>query len=67
MGAKKKPFSQLTVADLGLDASQVGEAGAREQVLAVGTAEARAAGQIIKDDGNAAQQIADLLQRYQLL
>ena len=67
MGAKKKPFSQLTVADLGLDASQVGEAGAREQVLAVGMAEARAAGQIIKDDGNAAQQIADFLQRYQLL
>ncbi len=34
---------------------------------AVGAAEARAAGQIIKDDGNAAQQIADFLQRYQLL
>ena len=67
MGAKKKPFSQLTVADLGIDASLVGEAGARERVLAVGAAEARAAGQIVKDDGNAAQQIADFLQRYQLL
>jgi electron transfer flavoprotein beta subunit len=29
--------------------------------------EARAAGQVIKDDGNAAQYIADFLQRYQLL
>jgi electron transfer flavoprotein beta subunit len=67
MGAKKKPFSQLSVADLGLDAAQVGESGAREQVVAIGTAEARAAGQILKDDGNAAQQIADFLQRYQLL
>ncbi|HEU5230777.1 MAG TPA: electron transfer flavoprotein subunit alpha, partial [Ktedonobacteraceae bacterium] len=67
MGAKKKPFSQLTLADLGIEASQVGEAGARERVLALGTAEARAAGQIIKDDGNAAQQVADFLQRYQLL
>jgi electron transfer flavoprotein beta subunit len=67
MGAKKKPFIQLTLTDLGIDASQVGEAGARERVLAIGQAEARAAGQIIKDEGDAAQKIADFLQRYQLL
>ncbi|GLV59412.1 electron transfer flavoprotein subunit beta [Dictyobacter sp. S3.2.2.5] len=67
MGAKKKPYTQMSLSDLGIDASQVGEAGAREQVLTVGSAEARAAGQIIKDDGNAAQQIAEFLQRYQLL
>jgi electron transfer flavoprotein beta subunit len=45
----------------------VGEAGARERVLAIGKAEARAAGQIIKDEGDAAQKVADFLQRYQLL
>jgi electron transfer flavoprotein beta subunit len=67
MGAKKKPFTRLTVAELGLEATQVGEAGARERVLAVGQAEARAAGQIVKDDGSAAQRIAEFLQRYQLL
>lgn len=67
MGAKKKPFSKLTVVDLGLEASQVGAVGAREQVLAIGQVEARAAGQIIKDDGSAAQHIAEFLQRYQLL
>ena len=67
MGAKKKPFAQLTLSDLGIDAAQVGEAGARERVLAVGKAEARAAGQVLKDDGNAAQTIADFLQRNQLL
>ena|SRR5712691_5208389 len=67
MGAKKKPFSQLSLADLALGSSEVGEAGAREQVVSVGAAEARAAGQIIKDDGNAAQSIADFLQRYRLL
>ena len=50
-----------------LDASQVGEAGARERVLAIGKAEARAAGQIIKDEGDAATKIADFLQRYALL
>ena len=67
MGAKKKPFSQLALSDLGIDAAKVGEAGARERVLTIGSAEARAAGQIVKDDGNAAQSIADFLQRYQLL
>ncbi len=67
MSAKKKPFVQMALADLGIDASLVGEAGARERVLAIGQAEARAAGQIIKDEGDAAQRIADFLQRYQLL
>lgn len=67
MSAKKKPFVQYSLADLGIDPAQVGEAGARERVLAIGKVEARAAGQVINDDGNAAQAIADFLQRYQLL
>jgi electron transfer flavoprotein beta subunit len=67
MGAKKKPFTQLSLADLGIDSSQAGEAGARERVMTIGKVEARAAGQIVKDEGNAAQVIADFLQRYQLL
>jgi len=67
MSAKKKPFIQYSLADLGIDPAQVGEAGARERVLIIGKVEARAAGQVIKDDGNAAQAIADFLQRYQLL
>src|SRR5207244_11331379 len=64
MGAKKKPFTQLTLADLDIDPSQVGEAGARERIAAIGQAEARAAGQVIKDDGNSAQVIADFLKRH---
>lgn len=67
MGAKKKPFTQLSLGDLGIDASEVGEAGARERVMTIGKVEARAAGQIIKDEGNAAEAVADFLQRYQLL
>lgn len=67
MGARKKPFTQLKLADLGIDPSQVGEAGARERVMIIGKVEARAAGQILKDDGNSVQAIADFLQRYQLL
>src|SRR5947199_1403183 len=67
MSAKKKPFAHMKLADLGIAPSQVGEAGARERVVTIGKAEARAAGQIVKDDGNAAQVIADFLQRHQLL
>ncbi|MGH2493573.1 MAG: electron transfer flavoprotein subunit beta/FixA family protein [Ktedonobacteraceae bacterium] len=67
MSARKKPFTQLSLGDLGVDAAQVGEAGAREQVMTIGKVEARAAGQVVKDDGNAAQTVADFLQRYQLL
>ncbi len=67
MGAKKKPFTQLSLADLGIDPSQVGEAGARERILTIGKVAARAAGQVLKDEGDAAQAIADFLQRYQLL
>src|SRR5206468_7807521 len=66
MGAKKKPFAQLSLADLGIDPSQVGEAGARERVSTIGKVEARAAGQVMKDEGDAAQVIADFLRRYQL-
>jgi electron transfer flavoprotein beta subunit len=67
MGARKKPFTQLSLADLGIDSSQIGEAGARERVLTIGKVEARAAGHVIKDEGDAVQAIADFLQRYQLL
>src|SRR2546421_8315475 len=67
MSAREKPFVQYSLADLGIDPSQVGEAGARERILTIGKVEARAAGQVIKDDGNSAQAIADFLQRYQLL
>jgi len=67
MSARKKPFTQLTLSDLGIEAAQVGEVGPREQVMSIGKVEARAAGQVLKDDGSAAQTIADFLQRYQLL
>ena len=67
MGAKKKPFTQLNLAELGIAPSQVGEAGARERILATGRVAARPAGQVMKDEGDAAQAIAAFLQRYQLL
>lgn len=67
MGARKKPFSQVSLSSLGIDTSQVGTAGARERVLTIGKLEARGTGQIIKDDGTAAQHIANFLQKNRLI
>jgi electron transfer flavoprotein beta subunit len=61
MQAKKKPVEQLTAADLGFSAEQVGTKGAKERVMSFTPAEQRKAGQILKDDGNAAVAIADYL------
>jgi electron transfer flavoprotein beta subunit len=61
MGAKKKPQEVKSLADAGIDASTVGEAGAGTKVLSVETPPARQAGQVVKDEGNGAQQILDFL------
>jgi electron transfer flavoprotein beta subunit len=67
MGAKKKQQDVLSVADLGLDASEVGEAGSRTTVLALGTPPARGDAKKIEDDGNAAQAIVDFLAEKRLI
>jgi electron transfer flavoprotein beta subunit len=61
MGAKKKPQDVKSLADAGIDPSAVGEAGAKTKVLGVETPPARTAGQVVKDEGNGAQQILDFL------
>jgi electron transfer flavoprotein beta subunit len=67
MGAKKKPQEMLSVADLGLDASQAGEAGSRTEVLALAEPPPRGDARTIEDDGSAAQQIVDFLAERRLL
>ena len=67
MGAKKKPSDTLSLADLGLDASEVGEAGSKTEVLALGSPPARADARKIEDDGNAAQAIVDFLAEKRLI
>ena len=61
MGAKKKPLDVLSLADLGLDAGEAGEAGSKTTVLALGDPPARGDARKIEDDGNAAQAIVDFL------
>src|SRR3954454_12949513 len=61
MGAKKKPFETLSLGDLGVDAGDVGEAGSKTEVVALGEPPSRGDARKIEDDGSAAQQIVAFL------
>jgi electron transfer flavoprotein beta subunit len=67
MAAKGKPVEELTVADLGLEASQVGAAGAGEEVVSVQPAEARQAGEIVVDEGDGHERIVAFLEQLKLI
>ena len=67
MGAKKKPQDVLSLAELEVDAGEVGEAGSRTTVLALGNPPSRGDAQKIEDDGNAAQAIVDFLAEKRLV
>jgi len=67
MAAKSKPVDVLTVSDLGLDGSQVGAVGARQEVVSVDAAEARKAGEVVTDDGDAHERIVAFLEQLKVL
>ncbi len=67
MAAKSKPVDQLTVADLGLDAGQVGAAGARSEVTDVTAADERKAGEIVVDEGEGYENIVAFLEKLKLV
>lgn len=67
MTAKQKEVVELSVAALGLAADEVGEAGAKEKVLALAIPEARKAGEIATDEGEGGKQIADFFQKVKIL
>jgi electron transfer flavoprotein beta subunit len=67
MGAKKKPFDTLSLADLGVDASAAGEAGSKTEVLALAEPPSRGESRRIEDNGNAAQAILDFLTEKRLI
>ena len=67
MGAKKKPFDTLSLADLGVDLGEAGEAGSKTEVLALGEPPSRGDARKIEDDGSAAQQIFDFLAEKRLV
>ena len=67
MGAKKKPFETLSLADTGVDAADAGEAGSKTEVLALGSPPARGDSRKIEGDANAAQAIVDFLVEKRLV
>jgi electron transfer flavoprotein beta subunit len=67
MGAKSKPQETLAVTDVGLSADDVGEAGSRTEVLALGSPPPRGESRKIEDDGSAARQILDFLVEQKLV
>jgi len=68
MGAKKKPFDTFSLADVGVDAAQAGEAGSKTEVRALGDPPSRGEARKIEDSGgSAAQEIADFLAEKRLI
>jgi electron transfer flavoprotein beta subunit len=67
MAAKSKPVDVLSLADLGIDARDVGGGGAREEVVDVADAEARGSGEIVVDEGDGAERIAAFLEQLKVI
>jgi electron transfer flavoprotein beta subunit len=67
MAAKNKPVDAVGVNDLGLDASQVGWAGARQEIVKVEQAPARQAGEKFEDDGTGAEKIVGFLEQLKVV
>jgi len=61
MAAKKKPVEKLSLADAGIDSARVGLANSWSQVADFAERPPRAAGTIVKDEGEGGVQIADFL------
>ncbi|PCG81156.1 electron transfer flavoprotein subunit beta [Streptomyces sp. WZ.A104] len=61
MAAKKKPVQSLDLDDLGLEADEVGLAGAWTAVDSATERPARTAGTIVKDEGEGGRQLAEFL------
>jgi electron transfer flavoprotein beta subunit len=65
MGAKSKPLDRLAPADL--DLPGVGGASAGQTITEVANAPERAAGELIRDEGDAAKRIADFLAQRKVI
>jgi electron transfer flavoprotein beta subunit len=67
MAAKGKPLDQLTVADLGVEAGQVGWDGAGQAITDVAAAEERKAGEIVVDEGDAHEKVVAFLEQLKVI
>jgi len=67
MAAKSKPVQVLSLADLGIGADEVGLASSTTTVESFEVAPPRAAGVVVKDDGQGGVAIADYLASKKLV
>ncbi len=67
MAAKNKPVEELTCADLGIEPSAVGWAGAGQEIVDIVEAPAREAGEKIEDEGDAHERIVAFLDELKVL
>lgn len=65
MAAKSKPLDTVTAADLGVTAA--GWAGAGQKIVGIDAAEARAAGEILEDDGEAFAKVVAYLENLKVI
>ena len=61
MAAKKKPLETWSLADLGVDAGQVGLANAYTEVVSVSQRPPREQGEIVTDEGDGGTRLAEFL------
>jgi len=67
MAAKSKPVTVLTVADLGIDPSEVGSTGSTTEVREYADRPARSGGDIVTDSGGGAAKLAEFLHNGKFL
>jgi electron transfer flavoprotein beta subunit len=67
MAAKKKPLTTLTLADASIEAGNVGLGGSGTSVSDVTARPPKAAGQIVKDEGDGGDKLADFLVAQKLV
>ncbi len=67
MAARSKPVEELSLSDLGIDSSQVGREGSRQEIVSVEEAEQRKAGEIVTDEGDAHEKIVAYLEQIKVL
>ncbi|UQX89920.1 electron transfer flavoprotein subunit beta/FixA family protein [Jatrophihabitans telluris] len=67
MAAKSKPVQQLSLSDLGIGADEVGLAASTTTVQSFEQAPPRAAGTVVKDEGNGGSAIAEYLASKKLI
>lgn len=67
MAAKKKKIQELTLADIGVDPSNVGGANAATTVTGVAPKPAKSAGEQITDEGNGGTKLVEFLAKEKLI